>query len=42
MGHPAFRDVPFLLEVPGFEGKGPDQRNVDLLKEIRHRVGAPQ
>ena len=42
MGHPAFRDVPFLLEVPGFEGKGPDKRNVDILKEIRQRVGAPQ
>ena len=39
MGHPAFRDVPFLLEVPGFEGKGPDQRNVDLLKDIRSRLG---
>ena len=42
MGHPAFSNVPFLLEVPGFEGKGPDQRNVDILKEIRQRVGAPQ
>ena len=42
MGHPAFAEVPFLLEVPGFEGKGPDQRNVDILKEIRRRVGAPQ
>ena len=40
MGHPAFRDVPFFLEVPGFEGKGPDQRNIDLLKDIRQRVGA--
>ena len=40
MAHPAFRDVPFLLEVPGFEGNGPDQRNVDLLKDIRRRVGA--
>jgi len=39
MGHPAFRDVPFVLEVPGFEGKGPDQRNVDMLKSIRQRVG---
>ena len=42
MGHPAFAHVPFLLEVPGFEGGGPDQRNVDILKEIRRRVGAPQ
>ena len=40
MGHPAFRDVPFLLEVPGFEGKGPDQQNVDILKRIRQQVGA--
>lgn len=40
MGHPAFANVPFLLEVPGFEGKGPDRRNVDILKEIRMRVGA--
>ena len=40
MAHPAFRYVPFLLEVPGFEGNGPDQRNVDLLKDIRRRVGA--
>ena len=39
MGNPAFRDVPFFLEVPGFEGKGPDQRNVDILKNIRKRVG---
>ena len=39
MAHPAFRDVPFLLEVPGFEGKGPDKRNVDILKELRARVG---
>lgn len=39
MRHPGFRDVPFFLEVPGFEGKGPDQRNVEILKNIRQRVG---
>lgn len=34
--HRAFKDVPFLLEVPGFgEAKGPDQKNVDLLKQLR-------
>ena len=37
MGHTAFKDVPFLLEVPGFEGQGPDRRNVDILKELRER-----
>ncbi len=38
MGNPAFQDTPFLLEVPGFEGNGPDQQNVDILKKIRREV----
>lgn len=40
MAHKAFRDVPFLLEVPGFDKEGPDKPNVDLLKKIRTKVGA--
>lgn len=39
MGHPAFRDIPFLLEVPGYEGKGPDLANVDALKGLRAEAG---
>lgn len=39
MGHSAFRGVPFFLEVPGFDGKGPDRQNVEILKNIRQRVG---
>ena len=39
MGNPAFKEVPFFLEVPGFEGDGPDQRNIDILKKIRQEVG---
>jgi apurinic endonuclease APN1 len=35
MAHDAFRDVPFYLEVPGFEKNGPDAPNVQALKEIR-------
>lgn len=38
MAHPAFADVPFMLEVPGMEGNGPDAANVDALKAIRTRV----
>ncbi len=43
MAHPAFRDLPFLLEVPGFpkEGakpEGPDKENVDRLKAIAAAV----
>ena len=39
MGHPAFRDVPFLLEVPGADGKGPGRADVDVLKGIREELG---
>ena len=35
MGHEAFQDVPFILEVPGPDKKGPDKENVDRLKAIR-------
>jgi len=38
MGHKAFADVPFLLEVPGVEKQGPDKPNVDALKQIRAKV----
>ena len=40
MRHPAFHDVPFLLEVPGFENDGPDKPNLDILKEIRAKIAA--
>lgn len=39
MSHSAFRDVPFLLEVPGLEGKGPDAANIERLKTIRAELG---
>src|SRR5690606_26288626 len=41
MSNPAFRNVPFYLEVPGFEKTGPDKPNVDALKEIRAELGVP-
>ena len=39
MGTPELSNVPFVLEVPGFEGKGPDLNNVNILKKIREQVG---
>lgn len=42
MSHRAFADVPFLLEVPGFKGDGPDLKNVRRLKQLRAEAGAPQ
>ncbi|HET8944320.1 MAG TPA: deoxyribonuclease IV [Dehalococcoidia bacterium] len=38
MSHAAFADVPFLLEVPGYEDQGPDKPNVDALKAVRAAV----
>jgi deoxyribonuclease-4 len=39
MRHRGFQNVPFVLEVPGFEGKGPDEANVNILKQIRTDLG---
>jgi deoxyribonuclease-4 len=41
MAHPAFANLPFVLEVPGIDDQGPDRENVDRLKQIRDAVGAP-
>ena len=30
---------PFLLEVPGTDGKGPGKADVDALKAIREELG---
>jgi deoxyribonuclease-4 len=42
MEHPAFADIPFLLEVPGFDGQGPDRKNVLRLKRLRDAAGLPR
>jgi deoxyribonuclease-4 len=38
LSHPAFQDVPFILEVPGPDGSGPDKDNMDRLKAIRNHI----
>lgn len=38
MENPTLSNVPFFLEVPGFEGKGPDLHNIDVLKKIRKQL----
>jgi deoxyribonuclease-4 len=34
MRHPALADVPGILEVPGYDGEGPDQQNVETLRRL--------
>lgn len=41
IAHPAFAEVPFLLEVPGFDGQGPDRKNIQRLKRLRSEAGLP-
>jgi deoxyribonuclease IV len=39
--HPAFADVPQLLEVPGYDRKGPDRANVERLCRLAGRDPRP-
>ena len=39
MSNPFFQNIPFILEVPGLDGKGPDKHNIDTLKGIRKNIG---
>lgn len=34
INNPAFADIPFILEVPGFQKGGPDAKNVSKLKSL--------
>jgi deoxyribonuclease-4 len=31
---PELRKLPWILEVPGFDKKGPDKQNIDLLRQL--------
>jgi deoxyribonuclease-4 len=32
--HDFFGSIPWILEVPGFDGGGPDARNIDIIKQL--------
>jgi deoxyribonuclease-4 len=34
LSHPVLRPLPFILEVPGFDKKGPDKPNIDALRRL--------
>ena len=34
LGHPALKDRPWVLEVPGMDDKGPDLPNLQTLKRL--------
>lgn len=34
LNHPKTRARPFIIETPGFDGLGPDKKNLDILKKM--------
>jgi deoxyribonuclease-4 len=32
LNHPKTKDIPFIIETPGFDKKGPDKKNLDIVK----------
>ncbi len=34
VNHRAFRELPMILEVPGFDGQGPDKKNVEIVRRL--------
>lgn len=32
--HKAFKDLPWITEVPGFDGQGSDKKNMDIVKKL--------
>ena len=40
--HELFTNIPFILEVPGIEGNGPDLANINRLKKIREEFSLPE
>lgn len=34
LNHPKTRRLPFIIETPGFDGEGPDKKNLDILKSL--------
>ncbi len=34
LNHPKTKHLPFIIETPGFDKKGPDKKNLDILKSL--------
>lgn len=34
LNSPRTKDIPFIIETPGFDGNGPDKENIDILKSL--------
>jgi len=34
LNHPKTKHIPFIIETPGFDGQGPDKKNIDIIKSL--------
>jgi len=34
VNHPVFNHLPFIIETPGFENRGVDRKNLEVLKAL--------
>ena len=34
LSHPALRDLPWVMEVPGYDNQGPDAKNLEVLRRL--------
>lgn len=34
VNYPEFSDITFIIETPGFDGEGPDQKNIEKIKKL--------
>lgn len=34
LNHPQLSNLPFIIETPGFDGKGPDKQNLEILRKL--------
>lgn len=41
LNHPKTKDLPFIIETPGFDGNGPDQKNLEILKKMTSNLNLP-
>ncbi len=39
---PRLARIPFILEVPGFDGRGPDALNLEILKRLAAEPARPR
>jgi deoxyribonuclease-4 len=40
LAHPALRELPWVMEVPGYDGQGPDAKNLEVLRRLARGAAA--